>query len=535
MRSFSFYIALFFVFSSFPATTEAKSRHQLHSQNPSLIYEIYPRSFQDSNGDGTGDLGGVISRLDYIQDLGADTIWLMPIFESPSIHGYDVTNYEKLNSAYGDSKILSELIKDVHSRGMKILLDLPVNSTSDQHPWFLDSQSGLASASRALYIWSPTPLNWSSLPIVPGQTPLDDWHLIGVEYYLSSFGASLPDLNWKNEEVYIRIRDVFLHWVRQGIDGFRLDAAKHLVKGPDGEQNQPGTHRLWQRIAGESRKIAPSTYFIGEVWDSSQNIAGYYGLGRKAGRELNATFDFPRMFALRTSLKDRSAQPLVNSLVERLNEMPTQTFAAPFIGNHDRVRIASEVGGDVERLKLAALFELTLPGTPVIYYGDEIGLKNGTNADHQGDLAKRTPMQWTSFGNMGFTSDVASPWISFSDSTTDAESERADPKSVLNTYRNLIFLRKSVSALNSGDLLDPKANSPGALSYWRRNLDGTAVCVIINMAPSSAEDLVVQIPPSVVTHYPTHVLYGDASTKIVRSSTQITLSLPGTSAIILGF
>ena len=537
LRSFTF---LSFWLSTFllPSVLQARPahRHLSSARTPSVIYEIFPRSFQDSGTDGIGDLRGVLNRLDYIQDLGADAIWLMPIYPSLSSHGYDVINYKGVNSDYGDLNVVKELIRNAHARGLQVLLDLPVNSTSNKHPWFIDSSTNPQSQSRSLYMWSPTPLNWTALPIVPGKTALDDWHLLGSEYYLSSFSDNLPDLNWKNEEVFRRIRDVFQYWVDQGVDGFRLDAAKHLVKGPNGEQNQPGTHAIWQRIVAESRKISPETYFIGEVWDTSANIASYYGSGRAAGLELNSAFDFPTMFALRSALMTRSAKPLVNALNARLKEMPTQDFAAPFIGNHDRSRISSEVAGDVARLKLAALIEFTLPGTPIIYYGDEIGLKNGANADHKGDLAKRTPMQWTLQPGMGFTADGVKSWLSFSDSSTNMAAQRSDPQSLLNTYRRLIQLRKSKASLHSGDLVQPENEAPGVISYWRLNSDGTGICIVVNFAQAPLTDFAVEFPHSFKSHRSPHILYGDKSTVVAKWQNEFSLSvLNGTSAAIVEF
>jgi alpha-amylase len=249
---------------------------------PRLVYEIFTRSF--------GDLETIESKLDYIASLGADAIWLTPIFKSPSYHGYDVADYESIQPDFGDLTAFQALLAAAHARGIKIILDIPVNHTSITHPWF--------SAQSDSYLWSPTPLDWPKANLKNGQVPADDWHLFNGSYYFSSFDWNMPDLNWHNSTVVIRVEQIFQYWTSLGVDGFRLDAAKYLIKGPEGEQNMPETHALWKQIVAATRKNAPTAYFVGEVWDSETNIAPYYG----NGDELDAAFGFPVESALRSSL-----------------------------------------------------------------------------------------------------------------------------------------------------------------------------------------------------------------------------------------
>jgi alpha-amylase len=401
---------------------------------PHFIYEIFTRSFSDSNGDGVGDLPGITEKLDYIQSLGADAIWLTPIFKSPSVHGYDVSDYLSIQDAFGSLADLKKLVASAHAKGIQVLLDLPVNHTSNLHPWFSD---------HSLYLWSPEPT------FLPKQ-----WYKKDSEYYFSSFSKTMPDLNWENPEVLTRIEAVFNHWTSIGIDGFRLDAAKFLIKGPNGEQNMPGTHALWQKIVADVRSLKPNTYFIGEIWDDANAIASYYG----SGNELDAAFDFPVEGSIRSSIISETNTDLVNALTTQLATEPTSTFEAPFAGSHDLDRLSSVLGSNLASEKLAALIVFALPGTPVVYYGDEIGMLSGNAKQYPGDLAKRTPMDWA----------------------TEA-SEDHDATSLLSTYRALAKLRLATPALDAGTLSHVSAIGSSALSFVRGS-GATSALVILNLS-----------------------------------------------------
>jgi len=440
---------------------------QADVRGPQVIYEIFTRSFQDSNGDGIGDLDGVRSRLDYISSLGADAIWLTPIFPSPSYHGYDIADYQSIKSEYGDLSALSNLIADAHQRGIRVFLDVAVNHTSTQHSWF---------ANHDLYLWSPNPQHWPNITLKHRESPEDHWHLLDGAYYFSSFTADMADLNWRNPEVLQKIEDVFNYWTSIGVDGFRLDAAKYLVKGPSGEQNQPETHEIWKQIVASVRQNNPSAYFVGEVWDSSDNIASYYG----SGDELDAAFDFPVEDAIRNSISSGNASAMVSALGDQLNNQRDPFFAAPFAGNHDLDRLASVLGQDLAKQKLAALAVLTLPGTPVIYYGDEIGIPQGGDQQSPGDLAKRTPMIWSADEGHGFSSNA--PWNSFSTEQDGISvgAQDQDPQSLLNTYRTLIANRKATPALSDGVLSDITPIGSSGVSYVRTAPDGSHVAIVLN-------------------------------------------------------
>jgi alpha-amylase len=465
---------LFFALDAYATSTSA----------PHFIYEIFTQSFSDSNGDGIGDLNGVRSKLDYISSLGADAIWLTPIFESPSYHGYDVSDYFNIKDCYGNLDDLKQLISDAHAKNIKIILDVPVNHTSDQHPWF---------AERDLYLWSGAP---SFLP--------EQWYPKDGNYYFSSFSSDMPDLNWKNPKVLTQVESIFQYWTSIGIDGFRLDAAKYLIKGKQGQQNMAETHSLWQQIVAFVKKSAPQTYFIGEVWDTAQNIAPYYG----TGNELDAAFDFPVEGSIRSSITSMQNTDLVNALTTGLSVEKNPFFAAPFAGSHDLDRLSSVLNLDEASEKLAALSVFSLPGTPTVYYGDEIGMPSGDLSSFPGDLAKRTPMDWDSEGI-----------------------QENDSESVLNTYRTLASLRKNHPALDAGTLSQINAIGTGALSFVRTDTQSAeTVMVVINFSPRALTSKTIKLKGSFGDS--AQVIYGTATIDSSHNSISI-LNLGPKQGVIL--
>jgi alpha-amylase len=484
-RSFAAPIALSLLsmFATFPSSAASLP----DSRAPQIIYEIFTRSFQDSNGDGIGDLDGVTRRLDYLNDgtpnsLGVDAIWLTPIFPSPSYHGYDSTDFEAIETSFGDLASLQRLLREAHRRGIRVLLDMAVNHTSSEHPWFQSSASSENSADRRLYMWRSQPADWYT----------GSWHEIGNQYYFSSFSddGSFADLNWENPEVLNRVTDVFRFWAAQGVDGFRLDAARYLIKGPHGEQNMPQTHAVWKHIVAKTREVNPNAYFVGEVWDSAQAISSYYG----NGDELDSCFDFPVAEGLRDSLSNRNSNSFFTALNEHLNIQPDPFFTAPIISNHDMDRVASVVNGNIDLQKLGALALLTLPGTPVIYYGDEIGIPKNNGSAFEGDLAKRTPMQWSTDASASFTSSN-DPWLPYATTApgTTVQEQLGDPNSLLATYRSLIRVRKQTPELLNGTLTNITRPSAGLMTYSRQ-IGNSAVLVVINFGKRKSPSFSIPDP-----------------------------------------
>ncbi|HUJ27730.1 MAG TPA: alpha-amylase family glycosyl hydrolase [Myxococcales bacterium] len=423
--------------------------------NGSVFYEVFVRSFQDSNGDGKGDLQGLISRLDYLNDgdpstttdLGVDAIWLMPIFSSPSYHGYDVTDYEQINPDYGTSADFDALIAAAHKRGIKVILDLVLNHTGSGHPWFVDSASSPSSAHRDWYVWSATDLGWDP-PFGGGDT----WHPQNGAWFYGLFGGGMPDLNYNTPAVHDAVKGIAGYWLGRGADGFRLDAARYLYENGEGggQQDQPQTHAFWKEFSAYVRSVSPSATLVGEAWADPATIAAYYGdtTALAGGDELPLAFDFPLAGAIVDSARSGSATELINTIQAVQGAYPAGATDVPFLTNHDMVRAASAMGNDAGAMASAVAVLLTLPGTPFLYYGEEVGLREG---NQNGDLGKRTPMPWSDDGiGGGFT--TASPWTPFAPGRTTAnvKAQQGDPASLWSRYRALIDARHRSGALARG-------------------------------------------------------------------------------------
>lgn len=460
-----------------------------------IIYQIYPRSFQDSNGDGIGDLPGIMARLDYLADLGVDAIWLCPIYPSPMRDfGYDICDYTDVAPVFGTLADLDRLLDETHRRGLKLILDYVPNHTSDQHPWFIDSRSSRLSARREWYIWHDPapdggpPNNW--LSHFGGSA----WELDANtgQYYLHSFLAAQPDLNWRNPQVRDAMHAVLRFWLDRGVDGFRVDVLWLLIKdellrdnplNPAWQEGQnPNDRHLMlysadrpevQEVVAELRRVVDEyedRVLIGEIYLPIQRLVAYYGTELQGA---NLPFNFQLLEAA------WNARGLATLIDEYEAALPAQGWPNWVLGNHDRPRIASRIG--VEQARVAAVLLLTLRGTPTLYYGDELGMVDGRippggvldpfekNVPGLG-LGRdpcRTPMQWSGAPNAGFTTGNA--WLPVDDdySIVNVESQSADPKSILTLYRRLIALRRAHGALAYGEY-EPIAMTGDLLAYIRR-------------------------------------------------------------------
>jgi alpha-amylase len=454
----------------------------------SVIYEIFVRSFQDSNGDGIGDLNGVRQRLDELHTLGVDAIWLTPIFASPSYHGYDTTNFLAINPDYGTLSDFEQLIADAHAKGIKIILDLAVNHTSIQHAWFTQSKDR--------YMWNTA----------PRYNP-KHWYKLNNGYYYGTFSRNLPDLNWYSKNVRTDIKNVFLFWAEKGVDGFRLDAARYYAKGPHGESDTSETHKILAELVASTRKKFPDVYFVGEVWADHSIISTYLKPG-----QLDAAFDFPSSFALVHALQSGRATEWIGSLRDAETKAGSLSGLAPFITNHDMVRAATQLHANQAQLKLAAIAEMVLPGTPYLYYGEEIGMLNAVAkikaTSSRGDEAKRTPMRWTNGQNFGFSS--GQPWVDFSDASGGQSVQDAVSKddSLWHVYQTFIQLRHHEPTLTLGSF---KIASPAAsIAVLNRSLHGETSTVVFNFSNQDQADVKISFPKSVTF---TNTLWGDARTQ----------------------
>ena len=465
-------------------------------------YEIFVRSFQDSDGDGHGDLNGLIARLDYLNDgdpasrsdLGVSCIWLMPVTASPSYHGYDVTDYYRVDPRYGSNDDFRNLIVEAHRRGIRVLVDMVINHVSSEHPYFKHALLYPDSPYREWFRWSaePGPNNeWGD----------NNWRRSPVreEYYYGFFSHRMPDLNWDSEAVREEMKRVASFWLDDmGADGLRLDAVWHLMEGADGQAGHaPRTHDMLREYGEYVRTAHPGSLTLGEVFDGSDAIFTYYP------DQLDAYFAFGVSDAILEAVRSGRAAGLTEAVLRLQEAVPDHRWA-PFLRNHDQTRTLTYLDGDLARARLAAELLLTLPGLPFVYYGEEIGMTGA-----KPDPRIRTPMQWSIGPGVGFTTGV--PWepLPPDSLTANVETLRAEPGSILNAYRELIHLRASHPALGSGDLMPLTASDPAVAAFVRRR-GADAVLVVANLGPHAAAGPVLRsdagtIPPGVRS---TRALYG---------------------------
>lgn len=454
-----------------------------------VFYEIFVRSFMDSDGDGIGDFNGITSKLDYLNDgdpsttddLGITGIWLMPIFESPSYHGYDVIDYETVNPDYGTMDDLRNLVNEAHRRGISVILDFPINHTSQYNEWFQKSQAGDPDYID-WYIWSDTD------PGDRGPWGQKVWYQTGDHYYFALFASNMPDLNLTNEDVTAAIDDIADFWLTDvGVDGFRLDAAQHLIEDGSVMQDTPETHTWLATFDHHMHDVAPDSFLIGEVWNTIDVSASY------VPDSTDATFDFALSDAWLRAAKNGKTTLLGQALTATLEDYPGDWFGS-FLTNHDMNRIMSQVAANVDLAKLSATWLLTGPGIPFLYYGEEVGLR-GIKPDPQ----IRTPMPWTAEkGRVGFTTGVPweLPWIGYD--TFNVASETNDPDSLLSTYRNLIRLRTSSPALDRGDTLLVDTGSEHLIAYLRSDGDDQ-VLVVLNLSKEPVADYGLSIESGILS------------------------------------
>ena len=438
-------------------------------------YEVFVRSFQDSNGDGVGDLNGLIQKLDYINDgdpdstddLGASCILLMPIAESPSYHGYDVVDYYNIDREYGTNDDFKRLMREAHRRGIHVLVDMVLNHSSSEHPWFLEAARDPDSPHRDWYMFS------AQHPGVRNPWGSDNWHRSPHrdEYYFGLFWSGMPDLNVENPEVVAETKRIATYWLQEmGVDGFRLDAIKHLVEAGRGAQveHQPGTHVFLRDWSAHVRGVKPDAYTVGEVWDSIGAILPYYP------DQLTSHFMFQLSDDILKAANTGSAAGLYAGYLRLQDTLPGYRYS-PFLRNHDESRTMTVLGGDAAKARLAAGLLLTLPGLPFVYYGEEIGI-----AGDKPDENLRTPMQWTAGTGGGFT--TGTPWRAPQAdwATRNVAAQDADPSSLLNLHRRLIHLRAQTSALAVGELIPLTAGSDAVAAFVRRDGD-QAVLVVANL------------------------------------------------------
>ena len=441
--------------------------------NDSVFYEVFVRSFFDSDGDGIGDLNGLIEKLDYLNDgdpetttdLGITGIWLMPIFPSPSYHGYDVTDYYDINPEYGTMDEFKSLLDEAHARGIRVIIDLVINHTSSQHPWFLQATDP-SSPYHDWYIWADTD------PGYTGSWGQQVWYPSHGDYYYSSFTSSMPDLNYTNPDVTAQMEDVVQFWLEDvGVDGFRMDAAKHLIEEGTIQANSDSTHAWWKDFRTFYDQISPDALVIGEVWEDTSITAMYL-----QGDELDLSFEFSLADAMISAANGSWSEGVNNQMELSFSRIPDMQYAV-FLTNHDQDRVFSQLDEDDGKMALAASMLLTSPGVPFIYYGEEIGMQG-----EQIHERIRRPMQWVGdAAYAGFTTGM--PWQALGSGWKiyNMQDEAANPDSILSLYRTLINIRNQHAALRVGDLTELTTTNEAVYSCLRVS-DNEAVLVIINLS-----------------------------------------------------
>ncbi|SEN44009.1 oligo-1,6-glucosidase/alpha-glucosidase [Sphingomonas gellani] len=477
------------------------------------IYQIYPRSFQDTDGDGIGDLAGITQRLDYLVDLGIDAVWISPIFPSPMADfGYDVADYVGIDPRFGTLDDFDRLLAAAHTRGLRVLLDFVPNHSSDRHPWFVESRSSRTNPKRDWYIWrdakpdgSP-PNNWIS----DFGGPAWEWDAATGQYYSHAFLPQQPDLNWRNPAVVDAMLDAMRFWLERGVDGFRIDVLWHMVKhaefidnplNPDWHAGMGDMHRVHQThstdqpevhdIAARMRALAEAfstpdceRVLIGEIYLPFERLMQYYGTAEAPGVHL--PFNFTLIDAA------WNARALAALIAEYEAALPADGWPNWVLGNHDRPRSATKRGA--AQARVAQMLLLTLRGTPTLYYGDELGMEDvaiplGQVQDPRelrepglglGRDPVRTPMPWSDAANAGFS--TGTPWLPLGPDwrTRNVAAERDDPASMLTLVRALLAMRRAQPALSGGDLRLLEAEGD-VLAYTR----GDDVLVALNLGSNA--------------------------------------------------
>ena len=436
------------------------------------------RSFYDSNGNGIGDFNGMTSKLDYLNDgnpettndLGITGIWLMPMMKSPSYHGYDVSDYYATEPDYGTMEDFENFLDAAHQRGIKVIIDLVMNHSSSQHPWFTQSIAG-SNGYRDWFRWSETD------PGGIGPWGQDLWHPAGGDFYYGLFWSGMPDLNYRNTAMKDEMFNVVDFWLDKNVDGYRLDAIKYLVEDGNVLENIPETFTLLEEFNDVYNANNPEAFTIGEVWSSTESIVPYV-----QNERLDACFEFGLAGAVLDAVNTGITADLEDQLVKVLGAYPQLQYGT-FLTNHDIDRVFNTFGSNADKMKLAASIYLTFPGVPFIYYGEEIGMV-GTGADEN----KRKPMQWTDQANAGFSN--ISPWATLGSNwqTNNVEEMSADPNSILSHYRNLTHIRNRYESLRRGQTLVIHSTADAVFSF-ARVLGEEAILTVANTGTETADQL----------------------------------------------
>ncbi|MFQ5577634.1 MAG: maltose alpha-D-glucosyltransferase [Anaerolineae bacterium] len=485
-----------------------------------IFYEVHIRAFCDSNGDGIGDLPGLTAKLDYLQELGVDCIWLLPMFPSPlKDDGYDIADYENIHPDYGTADDFRRLVREAHARGLRVIADLVLNHTSDEHPWFIEARKSRDNPYRDYYVWSDTDQKYSDARIIFVDTESSNWTFDPAtgQYYWHRFYASQPDLNYDNPVVADKMLEIIRYWLDMGIDGFRADAVPYLFEREGTNcENLPETHAYLKRVRAVMDAEYPGAILLGEAnqwpWDLRPYFGGHPDDPAVSGDEFHMAFHFPLMPRIFKALKTARAADIIR-IMQRTPSIPRNCQWCVFLRNHDeltlemvteedrqfmweqyapqprmrlnlgiRRRLAPLLDNDRRKIELANAILFSLPGAPTLYYGDEIGMGDNIHLFDRNGV--RTPMQWTAEPGAGFSpADPAAFYAPLIDDETYGyrriyvAAQRADPDSLFHFTRRLIAARKAHPVLGEGDCAFLPAGSDAALAYLRSGADETLLIV----------------------------------------------------------
>jgi glycosidase len=503
-------LALLILGTTLPA---AAARPSLDPVGSGVWYEIFVRSWVDTDGDGIGDLNGVTAKLDYLQSLGVSGIWLMPINPSPSYHGYDVTDYYGINPQYGTMADFERLLREAHRRHIKVIIDLVINHTSDRHPWFIAARDP-ADPHHDWYSWAGPRTDLHAEDAAGAQA----WHALGKAHYLGDFSANMPDLDYDTPAVRREMVKLGRYWLKKGVDGFRLDAAQHIYYDFKADMNNPLTLQKnlawWSEFRRGLDAVNPAAYVVGEVTrDSAAALAPYF-------KPLSAVFDFPLAVQLIDSARNERAGEL-GALLARTDAAYRKVAGksgvdAPFLSNHDQDRVMSQLDGNPQHMRMAAAMLLTLPGHPFVYYGEELGMRG-----RKPDPDLREPMRW----HRDPQGTGETHWKAFSAGDGPAVSVEAQQQaddSLLHYYTTLIGWRRQVAALRDGAIREYPQTNPH-IAAWQLDDDASHVLVLHNLSGQT------QQVPLGTSRFRTLRLHSKPDTTLQRQR----LSLPPYSSAIL--
>ena len=511
------YLIVFLICATCLVTVSGQQGSNVSAWPRNISYEIYVQSFADSDGDGKVDIKGMMSKLDYLKDLGVGSLWLMPMSPSPSYHKYDVTDYYGIDSAYGTVADFKKFVEEAHKRNIKVVIDMVLNHSSSRHPWFLDAQKNMNSPYRDYYVWTEKsdPATRSGGNITAGETRQRN-HWVrprGADsnyYYYAQFGGNMPDLNYDNPKLREEVFKIGRFWASEvKVDGFRLDAARHIF--PD--ERPQDNHRWWEYFLQEMRKVNKDFYLVGEVW-APADVVGPYLNG------IPALFNFDMGVAIIKALNNVKADSLAamhKKIRDFYRTVNPDYVDATFLTNHDQVRIMSSLNNNADKAKMAASILLTLPGSPYLYYGEEIGMFG-----KKPDQGIREPFLWDTKEKDKARTTWEKPFNSNDSTMTPLSLQMKDQNSLYTHYKKWIQVRNASKTLTFGEIEPVNLNNEALCTFVRTGDD--PVLVVHNV---SAAEITVALPAGLSPY--NRILFKDKNANLKNRS----LTIPAYSSALL--